>query len=175
DRLNNRFVIWTRPKATSRQWSYSAQFGTSGSGDTNFFYPDGIFVSADGLTAWVADAENSRIVIWTRPKATSRQWSYSTQFGTYGSGDTNFDSPSGIVVSPDTLTAWVGDNGNNRIAIWTRRTATSTVWRYSAQFGTAGSGAGNLASPSGIAVAADARTVWTADTGDNRISVWTQR
>ena len=62
---NNRIAVWTRPSTTSTTWSYSAQFGTQGSGDSNFSVPTGVFVSADTLTAWVADSGNNRIAIWT--------------------------------------------------------------------------------------------------------------
>jgi DNA-binding beta-propeller fold protein YncE len=59
-------VIWTRPDATSTSWSFSAKFGTQGSGDSNLSGPYSVAVSADSLTAWVADFSNNRISIWTQ-------------------------------------------------------------------------------------------------------------
>jgi sugar lactone lactonase YvrE len=177
DKGNNRIVVWTRPDATSTAWSYSAQFGSFGTGNDNFSSPTGIFVSPDTLTAWVADAFNHRVVVWTRPDAASTTWTYSTQFGSQGSGDTNFENPTGIFVSEDTLTAWVADLGNHRIVIWTRGDASSTSWSYSAKFGTFGtdgSGDSNLFNPYSVFVSADALTMWIADRNNDRIAIWTQ-
>jgi sugar lactone lactonase YvrE len=174
DTENNRIAIWTRPDATSKTWTYSTQFGTQGFGDSDVSYPNGVFISADTLTAWVADTVNNRIVIWTRPDAASKTWSYSTQFGSYGTGDTNFDTPRAVVVSPDTLTAWVTDQGNFRVVIWTRPTAASTTWTYSTQFGSQGSGDDNFGTLAGIFVAADTLTAWIADLNQNRIVIWTR-
>ncbi len=175
DQNNNRITVWTRPNASSTVWSYNTQFGSYGSGDSYFATPAGVFVSADTLTAWVADYYNNRIAIWTRPAASSTTWSYSAQFGTYGSGDENFAFPYAVVVSPDGLTAWVADYNNNRISIWARPDATSKVWSYLAQFGALGSGASEFTYPTGVAVSADSRTAWVMDQGNNRVSIWTQR
>ncbi len=174
DMANSRIVVWTRPDATSTTWSYSAQFGTSGSGNSNFNTPLGIVVSPDTLTAWVADYSNNRISIWTRPDATSTTWSYSAKFGTQGSGDSNLKTPASVFVSADTLTAWVADNGNNRIVIWTRPDTSSTTWSYSTQFGTQGTGDSNFDLPVGIAVSLDTLTAWVTDLGNSRTVVWTR-
>jgi DNA-binding beta-propeller fold protein YncE len=174
DSQNHRIAVWIRPSTSSTVWSYSAQFGSYGSGNDNFSYPYGIFVSADTLTAWVADWWNNRIVVWTRPTMSSTTWSYSTQFGSSGSGNDNFSGPRGIAVSADTLSAWVADSGNSRIAVWTRTDATSTTWSPSTQFGSEGSGNDKFQGPFGVFVSADTLTTWVADTGNNRISVWTR-
>jgi sugar lactone lactonase YvrE len=104
----------------SGTWRYSTKFGTKGNGNSNFYNPGGVFVSADALTAWIAETGNSRISIWTRPDTASTTWSYSAQFGTSGSGNDNFNGPTGVVVSADSLAAWVADANNNRISIWTQ-------------------------------------------------------
>jgi sugar lactone lactonase YvrE len=174
DTDNNRIAIWTRPDTASTTWSYSTQFGSYGSGNDNFYSPNGVVVSADSLTAWVADVNNSRIAIWTRPDTASTTWSYSTQFGTSGAGNDNFNRPQGVFVSADTLTAWIADMNNNRIAVWTRPNTSSTTWSYSAQFGTSGSGNDNFTNPTGVVVSADSLTAWIADFGNDRISIWTR-
>ncbi|MFM9106666.1 MAG: hypothetical protein ACKOWF_08205, partial [Chloroflexota bacterium] len=94
--------------------------------DTTFWFPTNAVVSADTLTAWVADTNNKRVVIWSRPSTSSAAWTYSTQFGTYGSGDNNFSSPARGDVSPDRLTARVADTNHDRIAVWTRPDPSST-------------------------------------------------
>ena len=120
DSGNNRVAIWTRPSTSSEAWNYSTQFGTFGSATDNLAYPSGVFVSPNTLTAWVADSNNNRISIWTRPTTSSMTWSYSTQFGTRGSGAAKFNAPTGVVVSADALTAWIADQNNYRISIWTQ-------------------------------------------------------
>ena len=181
DFLNNRVPVWTRPDADSTNWSYSTQLGTgvAGSGNNQFYSPSGITVSPDGLTAYIADLTNSRIAVWTRPNASSTAWSYSTQLGagTLGSSNNEFFAPSGVEVSLDGLKAWVADQGNNRISIWTRPNATSTTWSYSSQLGTGSAGSGNnqLNGPQGTAVSTDNQTVWVADFANDRIAVWKQQ
>jgi DNA-binding beta-propeller fold protein YncE len=174
DAGNNRIAIWTRPDTSSTTWSSSAQFGTSGSGNDNFTIPRGVFVSADALTAWIADTGNSRIAIWTRPNTASTTWSSSAQFGSQGTGNDNFSSPFGVSVSADSLTAWIADMNNNRISIWTRPNTSSTTWSYSTQFGTSGSGNDNFTNPAGVFVSSDTLTAWVADAGNNRIAIWTR-
>jgi DNA-binding beta-propeller fold protein YncE len=172
DTQNNRITVWTRPDASSTTWSYSAKFGTQGSGDSNLASPWNIAVSPDTLTAWVTDYGNNRVVVWTRPDASSTTWSYRAKFGTSGSGDSNLRSPQGIAISPDTLTAWVADQLNYRIVLWTRPDASSTTWSYRAQFGTQGSGDSNFSDPWGLAVSADTLTAWVADPDADRVVVW---
>jgi hypothetical protein len=60
------------------------------------------------------DTGTSRIMIWTRPDATSTTRSYGTRFGTQGCGD----SPTGIAVATDSRTAWITENPDNRMVIW---------------------------------------------------------
>jgi DNA-binding beta-propeller fold protein YncE len=174
DKNNNRIVIWSRPDANSTTWTYHAQFGTLGSGDTNLNRPRSVFVSPDTLTAWVADSFNNRIVTWTRSNAASTAWNYLAQFGTVGAGDSNFTKPHDVVLSPDLLTAWVVDYGNDRIAIWTRPNAASTAWAYHAQFGSDGAGDTNFSNPTSIAISPDTVTAWIADSGNDRVVIWKQ-
>ena len=169
---NNRVSIWARQDLSSN-WSHSANFGTQGDGDTNFSNPAGVSVSTDGLAAWVADQNNNRIVSWTRSNDNATDWSYRTQFGTYGTGNANIYGPVGVAVSADGRTAWVADKGNSRISVWTRPSSTSTQWKHSTNLGTLGSGNNNFSQPSGVAVSTDGRTAFVADTLNNRISIWT--
>lgn len=174
DLKNNRVVIWTRPNASSLAWTNLTQFGSHGSGDDNFDEPQGLAVSSDGLTVWVADVSNDRAMVWTRPDASS-PWAFSAQIGSgvAGSGDSDFDHPIGIAVSPDGLTVWVTDVWNDRVVIWARADA-SSQWAYSAQFGSFGAGNDNLNRPYGVSVSPDELTVWVVDSGNQRVVVWTR-
>jgi len=174
DTLNNRVVIWTRPDGSSTTWSYSTQFGTGGSGDQNFSGPASVVVSTDRLTAWVADTSNNRIAVWTRPDPSSTTWSYSAQFGAFGSGNTNLAYPVGLAVPADGLTIWITDTGNSRMVIWTRPDASSTSWTYSTQFGTSGASPESLWSPIGVFVSTDRLNAWVADQFNSRVTIWTR-
>ncbi|MFM9107277.1 MAG: hypothetical protein ACKOWF_11345, partial [Chloroflexota bacterium] len=180
DSNNHRVVVWTRPDASSTSWAYETQMGTGtpGSGNTQFTEPVRVFVSADGLTAYMADWGNNRIAIWTRPDANSLNWAYHSQMGTgtSGSTQTTFDQPFGVRVSGDGLTAWIADTYNKRIAVWTRPDAGSTAWAYQTQLGTGTWGSGNneFALPQGVWVSADTLTAWVADTFNSRIMIWTR-
>jgi hypothetical protein len=47
-------------------------------------YPQGIAVSPDGLTAWIADKFNHCVAVWTRPDGASTTWTNDVAFGTKG-------------------------------------------------------------------------------------------
>ena len=174
DLLNQRISVWTRLTSTSTEWSHSINFGSQGTGDTNFDFPYGVAVSADTLTAWVADSNNHRISVWTRPTSTLTDWSHSTNFGSEGTSNPNFRSPHGVAVSANGRTAWVADSFNNRISVWTRSTENSTDWSPSYTFGSQGTDDANFKNPFGVAVSVDERTAWVADSHNHRISVWTR-
>ncbi|MDQ2653591.1 MAG: NHL repeat-containing protein, partial [Chloroflexota bacterium] len=160
-------------KCTTKDWLYRTKFGSLGSGNSELKQPHGVAVSPDGLTAWVVDTNNHRVVIWKRPNASSLAWAYLTQFGSQGSGDDNFYEPQGLAVSPDGLTAWVADMRNNRVVVWARADV-SSPWAFSAQIGSgvAGSGNNDFDHPIGIAASPDGLTVWVVDNYNHRVVVW---
>ena len=170
DGNNERVSVWRRSSATSTDWANWTTFGSEGSGTNQFFGPDGLFVSAEGLTVWVADGP--RVSVWTRPTATSAAWANQTTFGTSGSGPSQFNGAQDVAVSPDGLTAWVLDNGNHRVSVWTRGSATATDWTNRTTFGGEGNGAYQFQWPTGLFVSADGLTTWVADNNNHRVSVW---
>ena len=143
-------------------------FGSSGNGPQRLLNPSGIAVSPDGQTVWVADQNNNRISIWTKSGST---WSNLTTFGSSGSGLDNLDHPAAVEVSADGQTVWVADSSNNRISVWTK---SGSSWSNLTTFGSSGGGVNNFITPIGVAVASDEQTVWVADVGNSRISVWTK-
>ncbi|MFT4039764.1 MAG: hypothetical protein QM692_16405 [Thermomicrobiales bacterium] len=176
DTVNQRIAVWTRPTSASTAWTSQTTFGSGpGAGPNQFRAPAGLAASADALTLWITDSNNDRISIWTRPTASSTAWSNQTTFGVNGSGVGQLTLPNDVALSPDTLTAWVADTGNNRISVWTRPSATSTAWNNPTAFGSGpGAGPSQFDQPLGVAVSADTLTVWVAEGRNNRISVWTR-
>jgi hypothetical protein len=85
------------------------------------------------------------------------------QFGTPGSGEGQFNGPSGITAVASRN--WVADTGNNRIETFTGDGV------YLSQFGAAGSGNGQFNGPSGIARLGG--ELYVVDTGNNRVEKFT--
>lgn len=151
----------------SRDWERQSTFGSTGNAADQLHYPEGLCASPDGTKVWVADTLNHRVSIWARDGA---GWAPETTFGSLGEGPEHFSQPEDVVVSADGKTAWVADSFNGRIAVWRE---SAGVWTPLTQFGSAGNGPGQLNSPSGLAVSEDEKTVWVADWGNHRISIWT--
>jgi DNA-binding beta-propeller fold protein YncE len=129
-----------------------------------------VAVAPDGQTAWVADTNNHRVAVWTKTGPTT--WDNVTTFGSFGAGSSEFDEPFGVAVSANGETVWVGDRGNDRVAVWTKTEPTG--WANLTTFGSLGSGPGQFDSPSGVALSADGETIWVSDRGNDRVSVWTK-
>lgn len=157
-------------------WANEAVFG-SGPGDApdQFNRIIGVAVSADERTAWMVDQPNHRVSVWARNA--SGQWENETRFGALGSGLGQFDLPFGVAVSDDGLTAFVGDQGSqqtlegSRVSVWRKQLNGSWTNPFSLGSGT-GDGADQFENPTGVAVSGNGRTLWVADTGNKRVSVW---
>jgi DNA-binding beta-propeller fold protein YncE len=167
---NHRFSVWTKSGPTT--WANQGTFGSGpGSDASQFNVPQGVAVSADGQTAWIAELANNRVSVWTKTGATT--WANLTTFGSSGSEPSQFDEPFGVAVSADGQTAWVADRGNHRVSIWTK--SGPTTWANVTTFGGGpGTGASQFNEPSRVAVTPDEQTVWVADTQNDRVSVWTK-
>ncbi|MFM9107355.1 MAG: hypothetical protein ACKOWF_11735 [Chloroflexota bacterium] len=115
-------------------WTNVATFGSEGTGASQFRNPYGVALSTDGLTAFVADTNNSRISVWTRPNASSTAWTNQTTFGEPGAAPSQFVAPPGIALHPDQqqngLVVAVADYYSFAIKFWKRTSLTSTDWTY---------------------------------------------
>jgi len=137
---------------------YVSQWGSHGSGDGQFnsLIPrhSGIDITNDGYI-YITDIGNQRV------QKFDASGLYISQWGSYGSGDVQFDNPSGIAVSSDG-SIYVVDTDNNRV----QKFNSSGV--YISQWGSYGSGDGQFNSPSGIAVSSDG-SIYVVDTNNNRV------
>ena len=108
-----------------------------------------------------------------RPVA--EEWTYIRSFGAYG--DVNdlvgINTPSGITFDPEDGTLYLSESRQHCVSTWVRN---GSEWDYKAdgKFGTQGSGVGQLRAPEKIALAADRRTLYVADTDNSRIAIWSR-
>jgi tripartite motif-containing protein 71 len=86
---------------------YLSTFGSSGSGDGQFTYPENLAIDSTG-NIYVADTGNNRI------EKFGPNGKYLSQFGSPGSGDGQFNMPVGLAFDPDG-NVYVSDVGNDRI------------------------------------------------------------
>jgi len=162
-----RFVVDRR---ANRVFHYDAAgqlvraFGGPGGQPGKFNEPWGIAVDEEGFI-YVADTFNHRIqkfdpdgnllLSWGRPGATDQPgFGTDTQF--FGPRDIAFDRQGRLLVT---------DTGNKRVQVFDRS------GNFIAQFGSAGSGPGQLNEPVGIAVDA-AGNIYIADVWNRRIQVF---
>jgi hypothetical protein len=180
DTGNHRISVWTRTTATGTDWTPQTTFGSDsygGSGSTEFDFPNAVALTGDGLTAVVADTNNYRISVWTRPGTTggdATNWTNQTTFGGEGTAPNKFFRMFSVALTGDGLTVAVADVFNRRISVWTRTTATGTEWTNQTTFGTYGLGPSEFNLPYGVALSVDGLTAVVADPLNVQISVWTR-
>jgi len=88
-------------------------------------------------------------------------YEFSLEWGTFGTGDGEFEKPWGVAVASDG-SVYVSDWGNERIQKFTSEGVFVSKW------GTFGTGDGEFNQPIGIAVASDG-SVYVSDWGNERI------
>ncbi|MGI9252128.1 MAG: NHL repeat-containing protein, partial [Thermomicrobiales bacterium] len=188
DQTNSQVTVWTRSATTgsgSTTWTYRTAFGSYDAIDQaapdKFASPIGIAVSTDGLSAWIADSGNCRVSVWTRPGTTgsnATNWTNQMTFGACGADpDKLSDSLGAIALSPDQLALLICDDSNNRVSVWTRPSTTgsgATDWTFTKTFGELGTNDDQFSRPYGIAISDNGLTVFIAELGNDRVSVWTR-
>ena len=134
--------------------SSSCRSGIAGSGNGQFFWPEGVAGDASG-NIYVADSYNDRIQKF-RSNGT-----YLTRWGTSGSSNGQFDRPIGVAVDA-TGNVYVADSYNDRIQKFNGSGTFLTKW------GTYGGSDDQFYEPHGVAVDASGN-VYVADTRNHRI------
>lgn len=102
-----------------------------------------------------ASSKASAVVVQTRTLV------YSSQFGSEGSGNGQFEHPADVAVAPDG-DLWVLDAYNDRVEEFNDKE------EYLRQFGSSGSGDGQLSSPKALAMDASGN-LWVLDSGNERV------
>jgi RHS repeat-associated protein len=142
--------IWVADTGNNRVQVFSAT-GEYVATHGNFNGPTGLLVR--GSQIFVADTGNNRIVHLVKTSTSVVRF----QFGSFGSGDGQFDHPEGLTIDgSDNL--WVADTGNNRVQ------RLSLNGKYLGE-------AGGQDSPTGVAAHAT-NFLWIADTEDGSIEKW---
>jgi DNA-binding beta-propeller fold protein YncE len=93
---------------------------------------------------------------------------FSSNFGSSGTGNGQFSQPTGVAVNPINGNLVVPDEGNNRVQIFNEK------GEYLSQFGTKGTGNGQFTSPRGAAVDSKGN-IWVIDTGNNRVEKFNEK
>ena len=114
------------PAVAFGQITFLNAWGSSGSGNDQFYFPDGVAVGPTG-TVYVADTDNNRIETF------SSNGAFQGTFGSSGSGTDQFSYPYGVAVGP-AGTVYVADTGNYRIETFSSNGA------FQGTFGSSGSG-----------------------------------
>lgn len=159
DSGNHKIKRW----AISGTPSFSSAISpTVGSGSNQFLSGIGpIAVSQDYSTAYfvyVLDPGNARVNIYVS------SGSYYASFGSTGTGDGQFQTPSGIAVNEATGNVFVTDSTRDDIQEFT---ATGVFVR---KFGSSGTGNGQMTGPVGMASGRSGSYIYLVDQTQNRIT-----
>ena len=150
---------FTQPEGSQAIAPSSAfTFGTPGSEAEQFARPSEAAVNAAG-DIYIADTGNNRILKF------GREGNAEASYGTLGSGNGQFDEPTGVAINQANGDIYVSDRGNTRVE------ELGPTGTYIQSFGTSGAGAGQFAATAGVAIDAH-ENVWVADTTNERIDVF---
>ncbi len=116
-------------------------------------------ITVEGTSVWATDTNNSRVEKFTTGGK------YSSKFGTAGTGNLQFNTPTGITAVPGHL--YVDDYLNHRVQ------EVSTAGAYEGQFGEYGRGYGQLTGPIGIAADPKTGDLYVTDVWSSRVEVFT--
>ncbi len=129
-------------------------WGSSGTGDGQFSYPNDVAVDGSG-NVYVADTQNDRIEKFDADGRLVTTW------GSYGGGNDNLAAPSGITVD-GSGNVWVADTSNHRIQEF------DASGRLMSTIGSYGTADGQFVFPSDVAVDGSGH-VWVTDNHNSRV------
>ncbi len=138
-------------------YTFTTQWGGSGSGNGQFANPEGVAVDSNH-NVFVVDTDNDLI------QKFDSNGNFLTQWGGYGIGNGKFDSPEGIATDSNG-NVYVADTGNNLVQVF------SSNGTFKAEFGGSGSGNGLFNAPVGLAtyISGSVTYVYVADMNNNLV------
>ncbi len=151
---------FVRPDVGSNWVEYSS-FGALGNSPWNFTSPNGIAVSADGLTAYVVDTGANEVKIWSRNSIASTSWVWQTDVT-----HNTLNQPMNCAVSQNQLVMLVTNYATNMVTSFTRANTSVPFSFYSTE------GSGNGFGYSGIAGSEDELTVYITNVVTSVVEVW---
>ncbi len=140
--------------------TFLTKWGSQGPGDGQFGQPRGIAVEGSG-NVYVADWRSDGYTLYYRIQKFDGTGTFLTKWGSFGSGDGQFDLPFGIAVD-GSGNVYVADHSNHRIQKFDGTGTFLTKW------GSQGTGDGQFNFPVGVAVDGS-RNVYVTDWLNNRI------
>ena len=143
----------------SPQGDFLMSVGTKGSKPLQFDCAMDISISPKNKRIYVCDCDNIRIQIL------NSDFTFSSSFGSRGSGDGQFHSPWGVATHSSGC-VYVADGGNGCVKVFTEE------GQFLRKFGKWGRGDGELGYPVYLAIDSD-DTVYVTDWNNNRVSMFT--
>jgi RHS repeat-associated protein len=150
----------SRVEQFSSSGSYLGQFGSKGAGAGQFKEPFSVAANPSTGNLYVADLGNQRVDEFS---PTGR---FLTDWETWGPAHP-LSSPIAVAVGAAGK-LYVSDLYGAEISTWTPPEAGAAHLTYASQFGSAGSGGGQLSTPIDAAIDGEGN-VWVSDLGNNRI------
>ena len=147
--------LGNRVQQFSPEGSFLSTFGSVGSGNGQFSFPEGIAVGASG-TIYVADTHNERVQEWKAGEPPT----FATAFTELESREVPLE-PSAVAVD-SSGNVWVADSAHDHVLQF------NSGREYVTQVGSEGSGPGQFKGIGGIATDASG-DLYVADQGNNRI------
>jgi DNA-binding beta-propeller fold protein YncE len=157
-------VLLVTPASATDPPPLTLQWGSYGSGDGQFLFPDGIAIDSSGMI-YTIDDDLGRITKFTGEGLFVKKW------GGKGTSDGHFDGMTAIAVGPNDH-VYIIDAGNNRVQEFTNQGVFVRKWGKNGGDGSYGSGNGEFEIPIGIDVDGDGN-VYVADLLNHRIQKFT--
>ena len=143
----------------SPQGDFLMSVGTEGSKPLQFNWPCDISINPKNKRIYVCDCKNNQIQIL------NSDLSFSSSFGSYGSGNRQFQNPWGVTTHSSGC-VYVADRNNSCVKVFTEE------GQFLRKFGKKGSGNGELNHPVNVAIDSDDR-VYVSDSHNDRVSMFT--
>ena len=151
----------SRVEEFSPAGKFLTEFGTYGTGNREFEGPTGLAITATGSLE-LADQYNARVSQWQAQGAGGARMLYSTQFGSAGSGNGQFNGDVTPAIDGHG-NVWVTDFYNDRVQEF------SAAGKFIAAYGSKGSGNGQFVDPDGLAINQSTGNMYVGDCGNSRI------